>query len=193
MVEMVQVARDEDWERHRGLPADCTFVGPCGLRNVPDDVQQVAVEQQPKVDDVGPSLRAVALDRNPGFLPVSRKINARFDQGAHNALMVVGGGIDEVAEDLLLRPTARPRLPRRLRVRDLSQALRNGLEDGGKTVGLVLHLRITLATPVLLAESAARITMRCSPGAKPVRSSANFSRMESITPSAASTGTQPAA
>src|ERR1022692_2932322 len=52
------------------------------------------------------------------------------------------------------------------------------------------HLRITLATPVLLALSAARITRRCSPGESPVRSRANFSLWESITPSTDSIGTQ---
>src|SRR6516165_8589072 len=55
------------------------------------------------------------------------------------------------------------------------------------------HRRITLATPVLLALSAARMTTRCSPAASPFRSRTNFSRSESMTPSAASMGIQPAA
>src|SRR5579871_3554589 len=59
--------------------------------------------------------------------------------------------------------------------------------------GTVGYFRITLAVPVLLALSATRITTRCSPADRLLKSRTNFSLGESITPSTDSTGTQLAA
>src|SRR5438876_253197 len=78
-------------------------------------------------------------------------------------------------------------------LRDGEQSRRRVFKNGRELGQDIGHLSTTLATPVLLALSAARITSRCSPGVRPVKSSVNFSRSESITPSADSTGTQPLA
>src|SRR5262245_20082546 len=102
--------------------------------------------------------------------------------------MVVGGGIDQVSEDFLPGPAAFACAERCGFFGDGGEPRRGVAEDFGER-----HLSTTLARPVLFALSAARTTSRCSPGARPARSRIKRSRMESITPSAVSIGTQLAA
>src|SRR4051812_7999350 len=95
-----------------------------------------------------------------------------------------------MAENLFLRPAIRRRLARHSVIRKIDQTLRHRLQQVFEMRDGAGHLSTTLATPVLLALSAARMTSRCSPGASPESSSANFSAWESITPSTDSMGTQ---
>src|SRR5262245_42757509 len=99
--------------------------------------------------------------------------------------MVVASRIDQMAENLLLRPAAGGASRRSLLFGDRGQPRRRGIHCFAQS-----HFNTTLASPVLLALSAARTTSRCSPGASPARSRTKRSRMESITPSEVSIGTQ---
>src|SRR5271157_4968758 len=195
MLEVVHVAIDQRGERNGFLAADDADQRQVGRWNGADDVQQMAVEKEPEVHQVRPGLGGVGLDGHPGFLVVIGKVEASGDAGADQALVVVAGGIDQVAENLLFRPSAGRGDVGDFVLGEIDQAARGGLEDAGQAVrgGTDMggaHLSTTLARPVLLALSATRMTSRCSPGARPLRSSTKFSCGESMTPSAASTGTQ---
>src|SRR5262245_40862372 len=107
--------------------------------------------------------------------------------------MVVRCRIDQVADDLFGRPSALRRAARRVPVRQADEAPGRTLQKSGERIERFCHRRTLFATPLLLALSDARMTSRCSPGGTPVSWRTNFSRSESITPSAASTGTQLAA
>src|ERR1035437_6660032 len=190
IVQVAQIVGDQRFECHRGASADHAFVRQHRGRHRLHHVQQVTIEQQPKVDQIGPGFGGVRLGGHPELLFVLREFQARSALRAHEPLVVVGGGIDQVAEDLFLRPAIRGGLVRGGVVREIGQALGHGLQQFFETGDCGGHLRITLATPVLLALSAARITRRCSPGERPFRSRANFSLWEPITPSTDSIGTQ---
>src|SRR5665647_1102961 len=104
--------------------------------------------------------------------------------------MIVRGGIDQVAEQFLLRPAIRIGFARNGVVRQIEQARRHRVQHFFQACDGSCHLKITLATPVLFALSATRMTNRCSPVESPLKSRANFSLCESITPSTDSIGTQ---
>src|ERR1035438_7707075 len=193
LIQVAKIIDGQRFQRHRGASVDDALVRKHRGRHRLHHVHQVAIEQQPEVDQIGPWRGGVSLGGHPELLFIAREFQARGALRAHEPLVVVGGGIDQVAEDLFLRPAVGRGLEGRGFVRDIGQTLGHGSQqlfetgDGSDGIG---HLRITLATPVLLALSAARITSRCSPGESPVRSRANFSFWESITPSTDSIGTQ---
>src|SRR5215472_13619099 len=190
MVHMLEVAGDLRRKRHGRVGADHQLVGVGFGRHGLEDMQEVTVEEQPEVDEVGPRLGGVALARDPELLLVAGKLEARSELRAHPALLVVAGRVDQMAKDLLLRPARGIGLAGGDRFRDVHEAVRRRGEQKLKPRHGLLHRRTTLTVPVLLALSAARITSRCSPLVRPARSRTNFSRGESITPSAASIGIQ---
>src|SRR3954463_8566117 len=101
-------------------------------------------------------------------------------------------------EHFLGRPTVRCGAMRGVSVGDPGETGRRHFENVREAVGGFQNLvhdyfNTTLAKPELLALSATRSTSRCSPAERPVKSSANRSRIESITPSTDCTGTQLAA
>ena len=97
------------WNR---LP--CEFVeivaGPWLLpdrnRSSLDYASEMQVEESPECDELGPRGRLILLRHHPCFLLVPQEYEIVRELGAHEALMVVGGGVDEVADDLLRRPLA---------------------------------------------------------------------------------------
>src|ERR1035437_8892984 len=190
MVYVAEVVGNQRFECYRGASADHAFVRQHLGRHRLHNVQQVTIEQQPEVDQIGPGFRDVRLGGHPELLFILREFQARGALRAHEPLVVVGGGIDQVAEGLFLRPAIRGGLVRGDLVRDIGQTLGHGLRQLFEMGDCGGHLRITLATPVLLALSAARITSRCSPGESPLRSRANFSLWESITPATDAIGPQ---
>src|SRR5215471_5954587 len=190
MLHVIEVAGGQRAKRHRVMAADYKLVRQHVVRHGLHDVQQVAVEQQPQVHQIAPRLGRVALAGNPELLLVIGELQARNELRAHETLMIVARRVDQVAEDLFLRPARRIGLGRGIGLGDVGQSMRRPDEHRLEARDGLLHFRTTLTVPVLFALSAARITSRCSPGARPARSSENFSRGESITPSTDSIGTQ---
>src|ERR1017187_8585816 len=193
LIKVAKIVDRQRFEGHGGASSDHQLVRQHLGRHRLQHVHQVAIEQQPEVDQIWPGCGGVSLGGHPELLFIAREFQERRALRTHESLVVVGGGIDQVAEDLFLRPAIGGGFEGHGVVGEIGQARGHGFQqlfeagDGSDGVG---HLRITLATPVLLALSAARITSRCSPGERPVRSRANFSFWESITPSTDSMGTQ---
>ena len=90
----------------------------------PCDVQIVG---PPQGDEVLPRRVLVTLHRHPVVLGVAGKDQVVLKLGPYEALMVVGGGVDQASDDLLGRPLAggrplgraRPASPRTTRMRSL--------------------------------------------------------------------------
>jgi hypothetical protein len=87
------------------------------LRHALRNMEQMRVVGPPQVDQVGPPSRLVALEADPPLLLVGGEILSRGDLPPHEALVVVGGRVDQVADDLLPGPAwgrgaARSRTPR---------------------------------------------------------------------------------
>ena len=71
-----------------------------------DDGEQDVVFDVPPLDERGPGQFGVAVGRNPGFLRVEGASVGAVDGGAHESLAVVGGGVEQVADDLLAGPAS---------------------------------------------------------------------------------------
>lgn len=67
-------------------------------------MQQVRVVGTPQVDQVGPPGRLVALDAHPLLLLVAGEVLPGGNLTPDEALVVVRGRVDQVADDLLLGP-----------------------------------------------------------------------------------------
>src|SRR5512146_335625 len=129
MLQMADVIAHEVLEsrglvpRH-GLPCDFVKVVtgprplPSGCRHRLDHSGEMEVEEAPQPDEVRPRGSLIALRRYPRLLLVTRKHEIVHELGADKALMVVRGGIDQVADDLLRGPLARGRRFRRIPFRD---------------------------------------------------------------------------
>ena len=68
-------------------------------------VEKVAIVPGPASDEVSPGFLLVILRFHPLLLRVAGEFQARFELGAHKALMIVGRRVDQVPEDLLLGPS----------------------------------------------------------------------------------------
>ena len=86
-----------DWRAVANLAVDL----PLGLRDLSDDMGQVAVVGTPQVDKLEPRAIAIALSVDPEILRVPRKLQVIISLDANKPLVIVCRGVDEVAEDLL--------------------------------------------------------------------------------------------
>src|SRR5581483_7593025 len=84
--------------------ADSTRRTPALLRHAAGDMQKVRVVGPPQVDQVAPPGRLVALDAHPLLLLVAGEVLPRSELAPHEALVVVRGRVDQVADDLLPGP-----------------------------------------------------------------------------------------
>jgi elongation factor P len=104
--EVRDVVEDEVGEGHGGVVPDGAggfgFVG----RDVGDDVGDVEIEAGPEGDELGGIGSGVVLDGDVGGLVVAGEIETGLGEGADEALVVVGGGVDEVAEEFDEGPLA---------------------------------------------------------------------------------------
>src|SRR5436305_1538167 len=100
VLEMADVIFDDEAERHRLAAADragdIELVG----WDACDDTQQVQVVSLPERHQIAPRGIGVAVALDPGFLLIAGKGFRAVELSANEALMVVGGRIDEVAEQL---------------------------------------------------------------------------------------------
>ena len=98
---MADVVESDVAERDRWTVPYLAMDGPLGLRDVGDDMCQVAVVVTPEVNELEPSAIAIALSMDPIVLCVPRKPEVAIGLDANEPLMIVCRGVDEVAEDLL--------------------------------------------------------------------------------------------
>ncbi len=77
----------------------------CG-RHALDDGNDVAVQCNPQLDQLGPCSFAVSLDRYPRFLVVPRQHQWARQLSPNETLVVVGRRVNQMAQDFLLDPLA---------------------------------------------------------------------------------------
>ena len=75
--------------------------------NAANQARKLGVVVLPKPDDFQPGTFLIALHSNPAIAIVSRQIDAGRQLQTNKTLMIVGGGIYKVAEDLFSGPFAR--------------------------------------------------------------------------------------
>lgn len=105
MVEVADVV-DEDEAEGEALVVVQPDVGEgCGV-GVLDGVGEVTVEREPEGDDFGPGKQVEALQADPIVLLVAGEVELGSKLQADEALQVVVGRVDEVADGLLRGPFA---------------------------------------------------------------------------------------
>src|SRR5262249_6523209 len=104
MLQVIDVIDEQPGQGDFGPAADPTGRTPALFRHAPGDVEQVRVERPPEVDQVGPAGRLVALDADPLLLLVAGEVLPGSDLAPDEALVVVRGRVDQVAEDFFPRP-----------------------------------------------------------------------------------------
>src|SRR2546421_12097635 len=72
------------------------------LRHTLGDVKKVGVVCPPEVNQVAPSSSLVVLDADPRLLVITWEILSTSNLTPHEALMIVRGRVNQVADDLLL-------------------------------------------------------------------------------------------
>jgi len=105
MAQMAQVVLDNELQidvAGRSFP-DVPGSARIGM---PDDMRKMPVVGQPQLHQIAPLAGGVVLGTHPLFLPVARKHQHLFVLQPHEALMIVGRRIDQVAEDLFAGPLA---------------------------------------------------------------------------------------
>ena len=103
VAEVGDVVLDEEAEGERavgGVP-EAREVG--GV-DVLDDVGEVEVDDAPGFEELVPAAEVVALDGDPGLLRVAGEMEVGVELEADETLVVVVGGVDEVADDLFDAP-----------------------------------------------------------------------------------------
>jgi len=103
MAEVAQVVLDE--ERESDVAAGCfpDVRRGAGIRML-HDVHQVPVVGQPEFHQIAPLAGGIILRAHPIVLLISGKHQAIFVLQTDETLMIVGRRIDEMPEDLFLRP-----------------------------------------------------------------------------------------
>src|SRR5207302_175051 len=102
MLQVIDVIHEQPRQGDFRTAADPTGRPPALLRHAPGDVQQVRVVGPPQVDQFRPPGRLVALDADPLLLLVAGEVLPGGDLAPDEALVVVRGRVDQVADDFLL-------------------------------------------------------------------------------------------
>ena len=102
----VHVVRRELAERHwRVIPDEARRLHPVGGDPL-DDAGEVHVVEAPEVEERAPVRGGISLDPDPSLLLVLRQAHLGIEDPANEAVVVVGGGIEEVPNELLRGPLA---------------------------------------------------------------------------------------
>src|SRR5688572_13349201 len=107
MPKMAHVVFDEEAQRHRLVLTDSTGDLQRRRRHPPNDVCEMAIVENPEIDQFAPWTGVIVLRAHPEVLFVSGKLETRRVLCPHKALVVVGGGVDEMADNLLHGPDLR--------------------------------------------------------------------------------------
>jgi hypothetical protein len=103
---MAYVIDHHEFKRRRRVVADAD----CGAEVLPwnmgHQMQQVPVVSEPEVDQVCPFAILKPFRFDPRLLGIAWYCEIVLELCAHEALMIVRGGIDEMAEDLFAGPMA---------------------------------------------------------------------------------------
>ena len=76
----------------------------------------------PEIDDIRPGHLLIAVQADPFILLISYASKFSFERSAHEAQVVIGRGIDQMAEFFFFRPCSRSGFDGRLRFGDLPEA-----------------------------------------------------------------------
>ena len=110
------------------------------------DVHQVAVVGAPQLDQRVPRLLVVALHGHEAVAVVGRELDVRRELAAHEALVVVAGGVDEVSQDLPARPGVRRAAHPAPRLAQREQAPGHGLHQRFQPIDRLFHASLSWAT-----------------------------------------------
>jgi hypothetical protein len=78
------------------------------LRKRLDCGGKVPVQQSPEIHQFEPGALVIAMHGHPGVLVISGPCERTRETGSHEPLVIVGSGVDEVAEHLLVDPFPGP-------------------------------------------------------------------------------------
>src|SRR5262245_34734035 len=104
VTKMTHVILHQPFERHSLTTAD--DASRVGLRvgHELNNPCHKAIERQPKAEQLGPRLVAIAVHANPFVLLVAWPLEGIHHLRSHETLVVVGGGVDQVSEKLFPAP-----------------------------------------------------------------------------------------
>ena len=106
MAQVYDVVFHEETERHRRSRANLAGCIECRRRDPANDPRQVMVVETPELDEFEPVRVTIAIGADPVVLLVTRKLQFRGLLSPDKTLVVVGGRIQQMAEDLLRRNQA---------------------------------------------------------------------------------------
>src|SRR5690349_14675536 len=115
MFEMIEIIANQVFERGRVGLVDClegnlikrvlgSLLRENGFGNKGNNAHEMQVVGPPETDQVAPVFVVVLLRVDPLVAVVTRKCKILGELRAHKTLVIVGGGVDQVAEDLLRTP-----------------------------------------------------------------------------------------
>jgi len=103
---MGEVVLDEKAEGDGGVVADCALRGKPIFRDAVHDGGENFVLGLPPAEQGLPVLKCIAMCSDPAVLGVPRAGVGAIEGGADKALAVVGGGVEQVSDDLFAGPAA---------------------------------------------------------------------------------------
>ena len=107
MFEVPHIVYCEKFEGHCIALADPAKIFSRGFRNFFHQMKKMAVIDGPELDEIAPGAGFIVLNRNPVLLGVGRHAKLALDLGANEAMMIIGGRIKQMAEDLFAGPVFR--------------------------------------------------------------------------------------
>src|SRR5690349_8606110 len=106
-------------------------------------MRQVQVETFPERDQLCPGLASIVLHTDPVLLLVSEKRQIIPELRADESLVVIRGGINQMADDLFRRPLASGSRPRALLFGNQEQARRRFLNSAAEIFNRFFHQLLT--------------------------------------------------
>ena len=101
---MAYVIDHHEFQRRRRVACNADGGAEVLLWNLGHQMQQVPVISEPEMDQVAPFAILKPFRFDPRLLGIARYCEIALELRAHEALMIIRGGIDQMAEDLFARP-----------------------------------------------------------------------------------------
>src|SRR5262245_26417550 len=106
VTKMTHVILYQPFERHSATTADDASRVGLRVRHKLNDARHMAIEREPYSEQLRPRLVAIAVRTHPFVLLVAGPLEGVHHLCSHEPLVVVGGGIDQMTEDLFPAPFA---------------------------------------------------------------------------------------
>jgi len=111
--QMAHIVDRQEFERHGVVIADPAGVLPVGTGNRLYQMEKMAIIGAPERYQITPGKHFIVLDRDPLFLGIAGHDDPALDLRADEAVVIVGGRIKQMAEDLFAGPFFRGTVFRR--------------------------------------------------------------------------------